>query len=480
MKKNKGAVSILLTMIVLAMITVIGAAGDVCSLAVAKSYAQRMNYMACNSVLAEYNSELFKDYGLMGFEGGKYEIKDLVEKYTSMMSRINADPGEELVIFDVRIRDISVDCSETDLCEKPVFMEQIRELMKLKVVEKGTEKLMDALQGRIDIGKKADEAKSGYEQKQNEEATGEGNDINISERIYDPEDKGQDRVLKSRYIIESLPSNPNKNTDYKEYGNYNLGEELELLKLGEDSSDFLNKFYSYAGAGADKFFLIDYADVYFKNAVKDTSGFKETFFYNEMEYLLKGHMSDSKNLSSVRRDLFLLRTALNLAHIYSDPEKSRVVFEAAAASGAGPYAAALQFVFAAAWAGVEASEDIERLFMGGKVPFIKENKDWKTDVESIFSDTEMISADYEGERGLDYTEYIKLLLITCDKEKLMERIMDLIQINMKGRYDMSFDLRNHITGFRISADYEREAFLPKVMPGIVEDDLMHIEEVFSY
>ena len=62
----------------------------------------------------------------------------------------------------------------------------------------------------------------------------------------------------------------------------------------------------------------------------------------------------------------------------------------------------------------------------------------------------------------------------------MERIMDLIQINMKGRYDIRFDLRNHITGFEVSADYERKAFLPEVLPGIVEEDLMHIEEVFSY
>ena len=89
MKNNKGAVSVLLLLILAVMITVIGAAGDVCSLAVAKAYAQRMNYMACKSVLAEYNSYLFEDYGLLGFEGGKDEIKDLVKNYNSMMKRVD-------------------------------------------------------------------------------------------------------------------------------------------------------------------------------------------------------------------------------------------------------------------------------------------------------------------------------------------------------------------------------------------------------
>lgn len=480
MKNNKGAVSVLLLLILAVMITVIGAAGEVCSMAVAKAYAQRMNYMACKSVLAEYNSYLFEDYGLLGFEGGKDEIKDLVKNYNSMMKRVDDSSDEEIVFFDVMVQDLSINCTGRNLCEKSVFMEQIRELMKLKAIETGAEKLIDVIQGDMDIGDEVNKAKAGYDQQQEAEGNGDNNKVEIGEKIYDPEEKDSDRILRSRMVIEALPSNAEETGDDKGIEKYDLGEEEALMKLGEDSSGFLKKFYGSVSAGTDKFLLIDYADEFFKNAVKEPERYKDTFFDNEMEYILKGNLSDNKNLSLVKKDLFLLRTALNLAHIYSDPAKTQIVLEAAASTGSGPYGAALQFVFAAAWAGVEAKEDMERLFAGGEVPFIKEKQDWKTDIESVFSGTEMISVDYAGGRGLDYTEYLKLLLIASGKEKLMERIMDLIQINMKGRYDIRFDLRNHITGFEVSADYERKAFLPEVLPVIVEEDLMHIEEVFSY
>ena len=58
--------------------------------------------------------------------------------------------------------------------------------------------------------------------------------------------------------------------------------------------------------------------------------------------------------------------------------------------------------------------------------------------------------------------------------------MDLIQINMKGRYDKRFDFRNCIIGFSDTAAFDRIPHLPSVLPGIIEDNVMQTEGVFEY
>jgi hypothetical protein len=47
---------------------------------------------------------------------------------------------------------------------------------------------------------------------------------------------------------------------------------------------------------------------------------RDSFFSNEVEYILKGNLDDQINYNSVRNDLFLIRNVLNLIHIKKDPE----------------------------------------------------------------------------------------------------------------------------------------------------------------
>lgn len=483
----------LLCFMFLALIIAVGAAGDVSGLAAANAYAQRINYMSCNSVLAEYDRNLFEDYGLLAFEGGSYEIEERIRAYSSMMRRVNESPGEEIVFFDVVLNDVSVDCRGKNLRNQTVFMEQIKECMKYSTVQNGIEKLTEVLTGKPDFDAVLGNARDSFEKEAREKesaenaGTEEGSDggekenetrnpVDVNNLRSDTTVECPERVLRSRRIIDSLPSESDAGGDEK--GEYSLGKEKDLLELGEDSSEFLKKFYSSIGSSGEKLLLCEYIMDRFKNAVDRENTDGETFFSNEAEYILKGKFDDRNNASAVKRDLFLLRTALNIVHIYSDPEKSRITLEAA--SGAGPYAAAVQFVFAAAWAGAEAQEDINLLYSGGKVSFLKSSSDWKLDFDSIIGGEKVISSGYRGGDGLDYSQYLRLLLLTRSREDLIKRTMDLIQINMKGRYNIQFDLRNCCTGFSAAAEYERLWYLPAVLPGIVEDKVLSYEEEYSY
>jgi len=103
MKNNKGAISVLLCGIFLAVIIIVGAAADASSLAVANAYAKRTDYLASESVLAEYDRNLFKDYGLMAFNGGSDEIEERIKDYVDRMSRLKVKNKRSTVFFDIEL-----------------------------------------------------------------------------------------------------------------------------------------------------------------------------------------------------------------------------------------------------------------------------------------------------------------------------------------------------------------------------------------
>ena len=55
----------------------------------------------------------------------------------------------------------------------------------------------------------------------------------------------------------------------------------------------------------------------------------ETYFKNEIEYILTGRLDDSDAKQKVKNQLILLRNALNLTYLYSCSEKSNAALAAA-------------------------------------------------------------------------------------------------------------------------------------------------------
>ena len=492
-RNNKGAVSVFLCAVLFSFILLAGAAGDACSLAVANSYAQRIHYLAAKSVLAEYDRHLFEDYGFMAFTGGEEEVADRIRFYAGQMCRVSEDSDDEIVLFDLELEDVTVSCAGCGISDTALFMEQIREIMKYQAAETGLETLGGLIGGPVDIDSLYQNAKTSYEGEktalsETQEANPETGEVpenpaardplDLKQSSFDPENVPEGRTLRSSMVIESLPSR-NTGVANSSEKTYRLGQEEDLMDLGEDSSVFLKSFFSRISSGGDKLILMGYVDSHFRSILQEGNTGGNTFFLGEKEYLLRGKLSDKENVSSVRRELFLLRTGMNIAHIYADPEKYDLTLTAAAATGAELFLPAVQFLIAAAWAGAEASEDIETLMSGGKVPFMKTAADWKLSLDSIYGET-VIRPGYEEGRGLDYNGYLNLLMLTTSMNDLQLRTMDLIQINMKGRYDKRFDLRNCMTGFEDTAQFRRIPHLPSVLPGIIEDNVMRAEGVYEY
>lgn len=548
MRNNKGAVSVLLCVIFISIIIVIGAAVDVSSLSVANAYAKRMNYMACSSVLAEYDRNLYKDYGLIAYNCSMGDVETKAERYLDLMKRKKDDGIDQIALFDVELDEMKVSCKE-NLRNNDIFMEQIKEVMKYRLLEAGTDeilKLIDAGIGISDLFKDAEKGleeeaaqadtdnafsedkaihvsydsefinevdayvfrnilyaegnsrpliKCGIEEEKQkkQDMAGAGNELSeeesksenegrrplkVNNSSFNAEDDSVDRVLKSQRIIDSLPSGNNAGGTV--VNGFGFDSEDDILNLARESAGFLDMLNSVVDAGEERIAMMGYIRLYTKNAINYDSFKKDSFFRNETEYVLKGRLSDKSNRAAVKRDLYLLRTALNIAYIYSDSEKRRMTLEMAASLGAGPYASAVQFLIITAWAGAEAAEDISTLYDGGKVPFFKDSASWKLDMDSIFSGSRIISGGNKVEKGIGYSDYLQILLLTCSRQTITERTMDIIQINMKGRYDIQFDLRNCVTDFTEEAKYRRISHVPEILPQVVEDNFMEVKGEFSY
>ena len=176
----------------------------------------------------------------------------------------------------------------------------------------------------------------------------------------------------------------------------------------------------------------------------------------EIEYLLFGNASDRENLSDAVHRLLAVRSGLNLIHILSDSgkrEQARAL--AAVITGAGsitPLILVTTFFVMSVWALGEALMDVKGLLAGKKVVLLKTSEDWTLDVENLLvlgRDGTLEAGD--GERGLSYLSWLKILLFVEPAVRQEYRIMDVIQLNL-GQGKSGFRMRNGVYQVHMSGN----------------------------
>ncbi|MDO5410914.1 MAG: DUF5702 domain-containing protein [Lachnospiraceae bacterium] len=155
----------------------------------------------------------------------------------------------------------------------------------------------------------------------------------------------------------------------------------------------------------------------------------------DLEYIIGGSNSDIENLKAAVNQLVFLRQAMNLVYLFTDTVKRQQAQSAAAAILAVTANAVLieglAVIILTAWAYAEAVSDVRALIHGEKVTFMKNSGTWKLSLES--------AADYKNwtkesgakdESGMNYEEYLRILLFFHSRELNMLRGLDMIQWNI--------------------------------------------------
>ena len=435
---KKGGVIVFLTSILITMIMVSLVFVHASRSVGGAAYTDAVLELAGRSALSEFDRRLKNEYGIFAF----YGYEDMVASNINFYASASFDkklPGEPTWgfaritdLFRLRLERIDVSLASYSLLDVGVFEEQISDHMNFLIAEKGINYVRNKWR----------------QSNQNEN----------SESGESTENRQSNRELKNRAEIESLPSR----------GERSSGVNMAILEQISESvmPDFLNE--GLLTVKINEYILSHFNNAQFQNIKEDT------FFTYEVEYILFGNLSDSRNLATFRRNFVIFRTALNLTHILASPEKRAAVMQMA--SFAGPFAKAAYVAIPLVWSALEAENDARRLLEGKNVALIKRNENWALNLENVIrvieiTDEEGEVVDYaiverpprttinpRSEAGMSYTEYLRLFLYFQNRETKLLRTLDLIQLNFRGSYYEDFLIKDHYTGFSLSATVSGKKF----------------------
>jgi hypothetical protein len=404
-----GSAAILLTIAFAGMLVLTTCLFAGARMSLGVSYADAAFQAAGRSVLSEYDTELLSRYGLFAFKGDERRIEKDIAFYAEASLKKNktayfpfVPSGKQVRLFDIEIGGIEANLKEFSLMSLDLFEDQLREAAIAKTAEKLT----------AGDGKRAAD-------------------------WSDPRSGHEDRTLANEGVVESLPS---------------TGMTWSLADLSGLS---VTRFADVADRAAADTLTSQYILAAFGHA-NDGVSEDDSFFDAEAEYILSGKKQDSRNYSSVKIKLSLIRMAANNLAILTDPKKmlqvQALAAPFAAAAGIGEAVAMISII--EIWAGAETKNDIALFEAGRKVAFVKTPAQWAlTDaaraVKGVFSGTVVNPAVRTGQ---SYEDYLRVMLFLMDRETKLLRVMDLIQIDMKAHYNREFLMREHYTGYRFTAE----------------------------
>ncbi|MBR3200657.1 MAG: hypothetical protein IKG17_04900 [Mogibacterium sp.] len=416
---KKGSSLVMLAIVFTGFAMCIAGAIGVSRRLVVSSECETFGRLWTKAILSEYDVHLLDDYSIMAYFGNDDEVTAKLDSYLkySTQDRLGA-----------HIKGANADLTGYELGDPANF----RKALRLGFAGNAASEIIN---GRGRTYRNLD--------------TGEG---------FDEEG----RVICNPVVIDTLPSHGT--------GGSVSGEELTEIARSAENENGL--FGMLSGAGAEVLLL----EKCFDNHVTKADD-KDHLLVNEWEYVIKGSMDDEENYRAIRRRLFIARNALNLIAIYEDPAKVEIIVSIAESITPGPLGLATQALLAEAWAALETEEDIEDLYHDRRVPVLKSPGQWKTDIGAVLGSekvkdklddeskelldekrdeitglSERIGTVTQFADGLNYDEYLMLMICSLSDSVRILRIMDLIQINMKYRYYADFNMLEYYTGIRFTLE----------------------------
>jgi len=419
LRTKKGSSMVLTAIIFLGFAICMAAAIGVSRRLVVGSECEAFGRVWTKAVLSEYDVHLLEDYSLMAYFGNDSEVSEKLNAYLAYSAE-----GK----LDAAITGANADLTGYELGDPDNFREALR---------------------RGFAGSAASELINGRGRTYRNLDTGEG---------YDEEG----RIINDRVVLDTLPSGGAG-------GSVSADTLTEYAREIGDENALKNRI---AASGAEILLI----QSRFNNHVTAADD-KEHFFVNEWEYIIKGSPDDEVNYRACRRRLFLARNALNLLSLYRDPAKVEMVIAVAETITPGPLGLVTQVIVAEAWAALETEMDLEDLYSDGRVPVLKTPEQWKTGLGAVLdSDDVRKKLDEESrenldekrgelsgisgsignmaqiKEGLNYDEYLMVMILAMNGNTRLLRIMDLVTVNMKYRYYRDFNMMEYYTGTRFTID----------------------------
>ncbi|MBO6240457.1 MAG: hypothetical protein J6O61_06390 [Butyrivibrio sp.] len=193
----------------------------------------------------------------------------------------------------------------------------------------------------------------------------------------------------------------------------------------------------------------------------------------QLEYLAFGQNSDYANLEKVAEMLLFWRQASNMLYLFNCRAKVDAADLAASLLTAVMLVPELKelvkYSILFAWTFAESIIDLNTLFSGGRVPLFKSDDTWNLGLEAMFSFRDHMGGGECGE-GLYYKDYLRMIVFMTNFDKKTQRLMDI----------MEMDIRKTVGNAEFRIDHCLDCFRAEIEIGTSYGYEARIERVYGY
>ena len=425
--KTKGSMTCAMSLLLLVIISLLAACIQSSRVSCARAQAANAMGAAMYSLFAQYDRDLLEDYHLFFLDSGYGDSRPNLAQVIAQTET-----------FALPILSSGLTNCELDTCGITGFRlasddkgeavkAQILRYMKDNLGTKGIQLIKDRFNQNVEAMEEQEEIQEGgleeapiEEEVPMEDISPSNNPLEIIENIRSHGFLGL--VLPAGGTVSEKSVEAESLLSFRE-----LEQGMGALPLSQGKSAVTDKLLIQE-------YILDSLSFYTQESHPGTLEY-------QVEYVLGGKDTDRENLQYVVNRLLLIREASNIAFLYTDPQKRAELQACASALSLLlliPEGMTLvQGVLAAGWAYIESICDVKTLLSGGKVPLTKDNGSWKTHLNHL--STEDASS---ASAGLDYRDYLFLLLSFSSEDRLTFRCMDMMEQNIRakeGRANFSFD-----------------------------------------
>lgn len=439
-KSISGQMTVYLTLVLAVILPLIMTMIEASRVSACRVMLESVTDMGMDSCLAEYHQELLDRYGLLfidtSFGEGMGSLENTKDHLISYMDH-NLHPEKELWLGESYSDLLGLEIDSVDFLSVARATDNHGEVFRYMALRYMLEKYGIAYaETLLDVKSNSDNYKLTL-------GSGDGNplsDLNASKSKVDdfhvepPEEAGEDWT------------EPEKDNPTEKVASVSEAGILNMVCSGEISGTSVN-LDSYAshrklvvGDGLldswEKQNILT-EELLFGRYIMNEMGYygsprEDSVLSYQVEYIIGGKDTDSKNLNTVVWQILGFRTLINAA----------VFAESSDLQGeAETLAATLSFVLAvpeaeqifkaliiAGWVLAESVDDVRILMKGEKIPLLKTREDWKLSLENALS---MNTNGTGNGSGMDYKEYLEVLLLEVLLDTKTERAMDIVEMDIR-------------------------------------------------
>lgn len=426
MKKVKGSVSVFLALTLTFMLSFCFVLIESARENTMLLKADIIFHTGIQSIMAEYHKQLWEQYGLLyidcsyGGEVPDYEkVKEHLEQY------VQNNLGDEKQGFlgmeyeGSRLTEVLL---ATDFGAGSYYAQAVeagKELLFVSYVEtlaEYFEKLQEHDRIETDLSYSREQVSKTIEDVN-------GTSVEIKEAVWGIDAQGEqvlleepeykiiavenplDNILSANILAKQILSGKREISDAK----IELAKLPSMRKLCTGTAQNIQPQQGLL----DKIYFAKYLTEHFLSYMDNEA--KDTVITCELEYLLAGKSNDAQNIEVVMAKLLAMREVDNYLLLMQNEAKKAQAHALAAGTAAASIAALEPVIYQGIllyWAYEDSVEDLQKLFLGEEIPLLKSIR---------------ASSDF----CLGYEQYLMLLLLFEDTQKLSMRSMDMIEMTIR-------------------------------------------------